>query len=80
MDPMTWWLIGSLIISLWLGVRAARAAKQQSNIQAGQIEAPQSVEGTPQGVIFGDAWISSWMVLAMGNERTTPIKVKTGKK
>jgi len=35
---------------------------------------PQFEEGTPQEVIFGDCWTESWMVQALGNYRTTPIK------
>lgn len=34
---------------------------------------PQSTEGTPQAVVFGDVWLEGWMVLGVGNYRTTPI-------
>lgn len=35
---------------------------------------PQAEEGTPQAVIFGDCWSEDWMVLAVGNYRTTEIR------
>jgi hypothetical protein len=35
---------------------------------------PQSEDGTPQAVLFGDAWTSGWMVLWYGNFRTKKIK------
>ncbi|MFY1006071.1 hypothetical protein ACOB9N_03960 [Pasteurella multocida] len=35
---------------------------------------PQSDEGTPQCVFFGDCWTEDWQVLAYGNYRTSPIK------
>ncbi len=37
-------------------------------------EVPQVDEGTPQAVVFGDAWIEGWQVLWFGNYRTTKIK------
>lgn len=46
----------------------------------GDFDFPQSKEGTPQIVIFGDNWITSWTVLWYGNLRNTAIKSKGGKK
>lgn len=40
---------------------------------------PQADEGTPQTVVFGDAWLTGPMVLWYGNYRTIKIKSK-GKK
>lgn len=42
-------------------------------------EFPQADEGTPQPVVFGDAWLSGPMVMWYGNYRTEKIKSK-GKK
>lgn len=44
------------------------------------IDFPQAEEGTPQAVYFGDCWSSDWMVLAVGNYRTTEITRDGGKK
>ena len=44
------------------------------------INFPQSYEGTPQCVIFGDCWSEDWMVIAVGNYRTTEIRKDGGKK
>ncbi|ALT58008.1 tail assembly chaperone [Pseudomonas phage SM1] len=40
---------------------------------------PQFEEGTPQAVVFGDVWTEDWMVLGLGNYRTSKIKTKSGK-
>lgn len=41
---------------------------------------PQSAEGQPQSVIFGDVWSPDYQVLWYGNYRNTPIITKTGSK
>ncbi len=35
---------------------------------------PQTNEGIPETVFFGDCWSQGWMVLWFGNMRTTKIK------
>lgn len=35
---------------------------------------PQSTEGTAQVFVFGDVWIEDWMVVGVGNYRTSPIR------
>lgn len=46
----------------------------------GDFDFPQVDEGTPQAVYFGECWSTSWMVLAVGDYRVTPIRKKGGKK
>lgn len=41
---------------------------------------PQADEGTPQCVIFGDCWSEDWMVIAVGNYRTSEIRRSGGAK
>lgn len=41
---------------------------------------PQSEDGTPQTVFFGDCWATGPMVVWYGNYRTIKIKSKGGKK
>lgn len=41
---------------------------------------PQAEEGTPEIIIFGDCWVSSWTVLGVGNYRSVAIRKKGGKK
>lgn len=43
-------------------------------------DAPQTNEGTPHAVVFGDVWLEGWQVLWYGNFRTQKIKTKGGKK
>lgn len=35
---------------------------------------PQGTEGTSQIEVFGTCWVDDWMVLGVGNFRTTPIR------
>lgn len=41
---------------------------------------PQSEDGTPQTVFFGDCWATGPMVVWYGSYRTIKIKSKSGKK
>jgi len=68
-------LVASYVISY------ALQPKPQTPKPASQDEFdfPQADEGTPQAVVFGDAWLSDWMVLTVGNYRTAPVKTKQGK-
>jgi hypothetical protein len=40
---------------------------------------PQSTDGTPQAVVFGDGWLTGPMVILYGNYRTFKIKSKSKK-
>ncbi len=42
------------------------------------IQFPQFEEGTPQSVVFGDVWCNDWMVLGVGNYRTSEVRKKVG--
>lgn len=42
-------------------------------------EFPQVDEGTPECVFFGDCWTGDWIVLAVGDYKTTSITTKSGK-
>lgn len=46
----------------------------QSPDPARSLDIPQSEEGTPQAVIFGDCWSGDWMVLNYGNLRSQEIR------
>lgn len=63
-------LVVSMIISYATQSRAAAAKRAAFE----DFEFPQAEEGTPQAVIFGDVWTEDWMVLGVGNYRTTPIR------
>jgi len=40
---------------------------------------PKTDEGEPQCVFFGDCWTADFQALSYGNQRTYPIKTKSGK-
>ena len=63
-------------------IQTALAPKQQQPLPDGldKFDFPQIDDGTPQCVCFGDVWIKDWMVLAVGNYRTSPIKAPSGGK
>ena len=78
MDPLTalYLLVASIVIT------AAFAPKVQPPQPAAfeDFEFPQSDEGAPQAVYFGECWSTSWMVLSVGDYRSTPIYKKSGGK
>jgi hypothetical protein len=80
-DPITFAVWFGLMAASYL-ISAALAPKPTTPTPAAfqDFDFPQSVEGTPQAVIFGDVWSADWMVLAVGNYRTTEIKSGGGKK
>lgn len=50
------------------------STSQPEAIGANDWNFPQSDEGTPQCVFFGDCWTEDWQVLSYGNYRATPIR------
>ena len=62
-------------------ITALTATKPRDATPATQFDfgVPQSAEGTPQMVVFGDVWSDEAMVLWMGDYRTEAIRAK-GKK
>ncbi len=75
-----WVQIGLMVLSAVLSVALAKKPPVPKPTAFEDFDFPQADEGTPQAVIFGDVWSESWMVLAVGNYRTTKIKSKGGKK
>lgn len=47
---------------------------QQKPASADEFDFPQSEEGTPQAVLFGDAWTTGYQTVWHGNMRTKKIK------
>ena len=65
--------IGLMIVSALLASALAPTPAAAKPAAFGDFDFPQSTEGTPQCVVFGDVWVQDWMVLGVGNYRTTPI-------
>lgn len=66
-------------IAIWVAsaVIAYATRPKQSAAKASALEDfdfPQGTEGTCQIEAFGTVWINDWMVLGVGNFRTTPIR------
>lgn len=57
---------------------SALTAKSQKLTPAtmADLPLPQSEEGVPQSVIFGDVWITDWVLLWWGNLTNEPIHAK----
>lgn len=75
-----WEYLAILAITIIVGVVLAPKPTVPKPATLEDFDIPQVDEGTPQIVIFGDVWITGWMVLHYGNLRTTSIEVDTGKK
>ncbi|MGO1069637.1 hypothetical protein [Lysobacter sp. Hz 25] len=75
-----WVQLAIWVISYFVSAAARPKAPQAKPAAFGDFQFPQSTEGTPQAVVFGDVWTPDWMVLGVGQYRTQPIKQKGGKK
>lgn len=75
-DTAIYFMIASIVISVAL----APKAQVQPPAAFEDIDFPQTDEGTPQAVFFGDCWTDDWLVITVGNYRTEGIKAKGGKK
>lgn len=69
-------LVASFVLSLVMAPKAIVPKPAAFD----DFEFPQADEGTPQAVYFGECWSTSWMVLAVGDYRSSPIRKKGGKK
>ncbi len=79
MTPVEWAYLIIMLISLALAIAMAPKPQAPRPASFDDFEFPQFEEGTAQHVFFGDAWTEDWMVLAVGNYRTSPLYTKTGK-
>lgn len=80
MEPMTWAMLIMMVVSMVISIATAPKATQPTPGTYDDMNIPQIDEGTPQTVIFGEVWISDWMVLATGNFRTSKVQAKSAKK
>jgi hypothetical protein len=78
MDPITALLL--IVVSAVISYSMIPKVQPPAPAAFEDFNFPQSDEGTPQCVIFGDCWSEDWMVLAVGNYRTTEIRKDNGKK
>ncbi len=83
MDPITLSLIAfALVTASYALIAVNNAGKSQRPKPASleEFEFPQSEEGKPQIVVFGDVWLDDWFVIWWGNlvvqENTKKVKKK----
>lgn len=77
---MPFWIIALLMMAasyLLTTLMMKRTTQKPASLE--DFEFPQSDEGTPQTVVFGDGWLTGPMVIGFWNFRTKKIKAK-GKK
>lgn len=72
--------IALLIVSAFITVALTPKPERPKPASLEDFDFPQIDETTPQSVVFGDVWISDWIVLWYGNLRSTAIKSEGGKK
>lgn len=77
---MTIWVyIAIMVVNLAISYANRPKSKTPRPVAFEDFDFPQFEEGTAQAVIFGDCWTPDWMVLGIGNYRTTKIKTSSGK-
>lgn len=69
------WAIALIVASYAITALSTRRPQQSqpSPAEIGDFNFPQSAEGTPQPIVFGDCWMSDWMVLWYGNYKAEPV-------
>lgn len=80
MDPFTFAFAMTMLVASYAMMPKVQAAETPKPASLEDFDFPQIEEGTPQGVAFGDVWVTSWIILWYGNMRTSKIKSKGGKK
>lgn len=81
MEPVSFCVMLALMVASVL-IQSALAPKPSEPTAASlaDFDMPQVDEGTPQAVVFGEAWSGDWQVLGYGNFRTSAVKAKQAKK
>lgn len=77
------WALGFMIVGYAIQALTTKpqAVEDAKPATFSDFQFPQHQEGTPQAVVFGDCWVSDWMVLHTGNFLVQPIrKQASGKK
>jgi hypothetical protein len=72
--------IALLVASYLIQSLIATQPEKPKPASLGEFDLPQTKEGTPECVIFGDCWIPDWTVLWYGNLRNSPVKSSGSKK
>lgn len=75
------WIVQVILIII--SIYMAYTMKPKSAVAKPQafedFDFPQAESGTPQCVVFGDQWTGDWVVIALGDYRTSSIKTSSGK-
>ncbi len=74
------WAFALLVASYAITQLTARKPQAPKPATFDDFDFPQSAEGTPQPVVFGDVWLGAWLVLYYGNYGVEPIRGRSGKK
>lgn len=78
--PLFAWALIFLVASYAITALTQKRPQPPAAAALSEFDFPQSDEGTPQAVYFGDCWTAGWQVLWFGNYRTSKIKSSGGKK
>lgn len=77
---MAAYALAMLVASVLINAALAPKPQQPKPATLEDFDIPQVAEGTPQAVVFGEAWTNDWQVLGYGNFRTKAVKAKQAKK
>lgn len=69
-----WPQIAILIVSAVISYATRRKTAAPKASTLDDFNFPQGTEGTAQIEVFGTCWVDDWMVLGVGNFRTSPIR------
>lgn len=69
-----WVQLAIFVVSAIISYALAPKQKSPKAKTLDDFDFPQGTEGTPQIEVFGTVWVTDWMVLGVGNFRTSPVK------
>lgn len=68
------WQLVIFVVSMIVSYATRPKTKAAKPAAFEDFDFPQAEEGTAQVFVFGDVWIEDWMVVGVGNYRTSPIR------
>lgn len=74
-----WVQIATMVASMALSMLMQPKQEKPKPQALDENDLPKTDEGEPQCVFFGDCWTADFHALSYGNQRTSPIKTKSGK-
>lgn len=75
---MEWVQFAMFVLSIAISLANQKKAPAPPKAEIDEFDFPQTDEGTPRAVYFGECWSTSWCVIGLGNFRQISIFMPGG--